>query len=182
MAPISLVSILPVYSGVNTRKQNGCHAPLLSHYSSTSKCLLTRKCDVALKWYCIIHVAMHVSDQRNKPHHNMYRVAEFQQHFLITWSILVSLLWTSTDKIKLLWIMVYQLTILTTDTIAHCHNDNHHNDAHPYHQRSNKHKLVIIFINCFTYVHIKHIICIMYEVKNKLFGKNLIKLELHKTT
>jgi len=180
MAPISLVSILPVYSGVNTRKQNRCHAPLLSHYSSTSKCLLTRKCDVALKWYCIIHVAMHVSDQRNKPHHNMYRVAEFQQHFLITWSTLVSLSWTGTDKI--LWIMVYQLTIFTTDTIAHCHNDNHHNDAHPYHQRSNKHKLVIIFINCFTYVHIKHIICIMYEVKNKLFGKNLIKLELHKTT
>ena len=51
MAPISLVSTLPVYSGVNTCKQNGCHVPLLSNYSSTSKCLLVRKCDVALKRY-----------------------------------------------------------------------------------------------------------------------------------
>ena len=51
MAPISLVSILPVYSGVNTRERNGCHAPLLSDYSSTSKCLLVRECDVALEWY-----------------------------------------------------------------------------------------------------------------------------------
>ena len=54
MAPILLVSILPVYSGVNTRERNGYHTPLLSDYSSTSKCLLVCECDVALEWYRIL--------------------------------------------------------------------------------------------------------------------------------
>jgi len=56
MAPISLVSILPVYSGVNTRERNGCHAPLLSDYSSMNKCLLARECNVALERY---HIYVH---------------------------------------------------------------------------------------------------------------------------
>ena len=51
MAPVSLVSILPVNSGVNTHEWNGCHTPLLSDYSSTSKCLLAHKCNVALERY-----------------------------------------------------------------------------------------------------------------------------------
>ena len=51
MALISLSSILLVYSGVNTHKQNGCHAPLSNDYSSASKCLLTCKCDIAFEWY-----------------------------------------------------------------------------------------------------------------------------------
>jgi len=45
------MSILPVYSGENTREQNGCHAPLISDYSSVSKCLLVCECDGALKRY-----------------------------------------------------------------------------------------------------------------------------------
>ena len=48
MAPVSLVSI----NWENTRERNGCHAPLFSEYSSTSKCLLVRECDVALERYC----------------------------------------------------------------------------------------------------------------------------------
>ena len=51
MAPILLVSILPVYSGVNIREQNGCHAPLFSNYSSASKGLLVGECDVARERY-----------------------------------------------------------------------------------------------------------------------------------
>ena len=51
MAPISLASILPVYSRVNTPEQNGCHALLISDYSSTSKCLLAHKCNVVLERY-----------------------------------------------------------------------------------------------------------------------------------
>jgi len=51
MAPISLVSILRVYSGVNTHKQNRCHAPWISDYSSASKYLLAPECDVTLERY-----------------------------------------------------------------------------------------------------------------------------------
>ena len=61
MAPIFLVYILPVYSGVNTREQNGCHAPLLSDYSSTSKSLLARKCEVALERYRTTYYLIHFS-------------------------------------------------------------------------------------------------------------------------
>ena len=53
MAPILLMSILPDYSGMNIRKRNGYHALLFSDYSSTSKYLLARECDVAREWYCI---------------------------------------------------------------------------------------------------------------------------------
>jgi len=37
VAPISLMSILPVYSGVNIHERNECHVPLFSDYSSASK-------------------------------------------------------------------------------------------------------------------------------------------------
>ena len=39
-------------SRANTREQNVCHAPLISDYSSASKCLLASTRDVALEWYC----------------------------------------------------------------------------------------------------------------------------------
>ena len=51
MAPVSLASIQPTINWENTHKQNGYHAPLFSNYSSTSKCLLVRKCDIALEGY-----------------------------------------------------------------------------------------------------------------------------------
>ena len=51
MAPILLVSILPVYSGMNICERNGCHAPLFSDFSSMSKCLPVRECDVAREQY-----------------------------------------------------------------------------------------------------------------------------------
>ena len=51
MAPNLLSSIHPVYSGVNTCNQNGCHIPSNSDYSSSSKCLLVSECDVALGQY-----------------------------------------------------------------------------------------------------------------------------------
>jgi len=44
MAPNSLASIHPVYSGVNTRNQNGCHAPLISGYSCVREFLHTSEC------------------------------------------------------------------------------------------------------------------------------------------
>jgi len=37
---------LPIYSVVYTCELNGCHAPLISNYSSASKCLLLHECDV----------------------------------------------------------------------------------------------------------------------------------------
>ena len=39
---------------VNTGKQIGCHAPLISDYSSASKCLLASECDIALGQYCTV--------------------------------------------------------------------------------------------------------------------------------
>jgi len=42
MAPISLMSIHPVYSGINTHERNGCHALSISDYSSVSKCSLAQ--------------------------------------------------------------------------------------------------------------------------------------------
>ena len=50
VAPILLVSILPVYNGVNICERNGCHAPLFSDYFSASKCLFARKCDVVVPY------------------------------------------------------------------------------------------------------------------------------------
>ena len=40
--------------GVNTRKQNMCHAPFISDYSRASKCLLMSTHDVALEQYHIV--------------------------------------------------------------------------------------------------------------------------------
>ena len=39
---------------MNSHKQNGCHAPLISDFSSASKCLLAGECDVVLEryWRC----------------------------------------------------------------------------------------------------------------------------------
>jgi len=54
VAPILLVNILPVYSGMNIHERNGCHAPLFSNYSSASKCLLARECDVTRERYCTL--------------------------------------------------------------------------------------------------------------------------------
>ena len=51
MAPISLASIHPAMNWVNTSKQTGCHAPLISTYFSVSYCSLVRECDNALGWY-----------------------------------------------------------------------------------------------------------------------------------
>ena len=51
MAPDSLASIHPVYSGVNTHEQIGCHAPLFGDYSNASKCLLVHECNVVLGRY-----------------------------------------------------------------------------------------------------------------------------------
>ena len=54
MVPNLVMSIHPVYNRVNIHKQNGCHAPLISHFC-VSKCLLAGECDVALGWYCTIY-------------------------------------------------------------------------------------------------------------------------------
>jgi len=53
MAPILIASIHLTINQENTRKWNVCHAPLISDYSSASKCLFAHECDVALEWYCI---------------------------------------------------------------------------------------------------------------------------------
>ena len=45
------MSIHPAINWENTHEQNGCHAPLISDYSSTSKHLLAHECDVALERY-----------------------------------------------------------------------------------------------------------------------------------
>jgi len=39
------------YYKVNSHKWNRCHAPLISDYSSMSKCSLMHKCNVTLGWY-----------------------------------------------------------------------------------------------------------------------------------
>ena len=52
MAPISLASIHPAINWENTHERNGCHAPLISDYTSMSKFFLARECDVALERYC----------------------------------------------------------------------------------------------------------------------------------
>ena len=51
VAPNSLSSIHPVYSGINICNQNGCQTTLISDYSSSSKCLLVSECDIALGQY-----------------------------------------------------------------------------------------------------------------------------------
>ena len=68
MAPISLASIHLTINWVNTRKQNGCHAPLISDYSSASKYLLARKCDVALERYCMYIFFMEQWSKSNALH------------------------------------------------------------------------------------------------------------------
>ena len=43
VAPYSLASIHPVYSGMNTQEQDGCDTPLINDFSGTSKCLFVCK-------------------------------------------------------------------------------------------------------------------------------------------
>jgi len=52
VAPILLASIHLARNEVNTCEQNECHALFLSDDASTSKCTLTRDCDVAFDVYC----------------------------------------------------------------------------------------------------------------------------------
>ena len=51
MAPTSLASIHPAINWENTHERNGCHTLLISDYSSTSKYLHARECNVALEQY-----------------------------------------------------------------------------------------------------------------------------------
>ena len=51
VAPSFLASIYPVYSRVNTCKQNGCHTPLISDNSS----MLLFGCDAAFEQYHMCH-------------------------------------------------------------------------------------------------------------------------------
>jgi len=51
VAPNLIMSCHPVYSRVKTLKQNGCHAPFFSDYSSMNKCLLMHDCNLALMQY-----------------------------------------------------------------------------------------------------------------------------------
>ena len=53
MACILLASIHPTYKRGMAHISLACHAPLIIDYSTASKCLLTRKCDIALEQYHI---------------------------------------------------------------------------------------------------------------------------------
>ena len=53
MAPILFTSIHPAINWVNTHKRIGCHACLISDYSSTNKSSLMRECDIVLGQYCM---------------------------------------------------------------------------------------------------------------------------------
>ena len=57
MALISLTIIHRTINWENTHERNGCHAPLISDYSRASKCLLVRKCDVALERYRTLYLS-----------------------------------------------------------------------------------------------------------------------------
>ena len=52
MAHVSLASIQPSYKRGVGHVSLVCHAPFISDYSRTSKCLLTSTRDVALEQYC----------------------------------------------------------------------------------------------------------------------------------
>ena len=48
---VSLTNIHLTINSKNIRERNGCHTPSISDYSSASKCLLARECDIALERY-----------------------------------------------------------------------------------------------------------------------------------
>ena len=60
VAHILLASNHPAINYVNASEQIGCRAPLLRDYSSVSKCLLARECDIALGRYHSSMVYPHV--------------------------------------------------------------------------------------------------------------------------